>query len=72
MWMNEVWSRFTNLLEERLLEWLDKRTGNNQFIKMKDIGLSAFFGIFYPVRVISGALTGDANAGRTESRPFID
>ena len=40
--MNEVWSRFMKPLEERLSELLDKRTGNNPFIKMKDIGLSAF------------------------------
>lgn len=40
--MNEVWSRFMKPLEERLSELPDKRTGSNQFIKMKDIGLSAF------------------------------
>lgn len=40
--MNNVWNRFMNPLEQRLPKLPDKRTGNNRFIKMKVIGLSAF------------------------------
>lgn len=40
--MESVLSHFSELLTERFSQLPDKRTGKNQFIKMKDIALSAF------------------------------